>query len=121
MQPAHGGHWLERQDVGGVTVVRVKTRRLRDDAATAEIFHTITQLVDAVGRRNLVLDLAAVEEIASVGLSKIIMLNRKTQAVQGRLALCGMFPVVAEVFQVAHLDEILAIYPGEQEAVQSFG
>jgi anti-sigma B factor antagonist len=120
MPEKHGGHWLEREDLGDVTVVRVKARALQDDDTTAEMFRQVFSLVNAVGRHNLVLNLGAVEYVASLALGKLVLLNRKAEAAQGRLALCHLTRAVADALEVTHLADVLTVYPDEQEAVRSF-
>jgi len=119
MPETHGGHWLEREDVGDVTVVRLKLARPHDDDAQA-LFRQIYSLVDDMGRRNVVLSLGPVEYLPSMALGKLVMLNRKTQVARGRLALCRLSPGVSEIMQVTHLEEIFLIYATEEEAVNSF-
>jgi anti-sigma B factor antagonist len=117
----HGSHWLEREDFGDVTVVRIKVPRLGDDDTTKDIFDQINTLVSQVGRRNLVLNLVGPEHLPSLALGKLVMLNRRTEAANGRLALCGLAPMAAEALEVTHLTELFHIYGSEPEAVQSFG
>jgi anti-sigma B factor antagonist len=119
MPSGHGGHWLEREDRGAVTVVRLKVRQLQDDELTQDLFHQIYSLVD-LGRRNLVLDLGAVEQLASVALGKLVMLNRKAQAVQGRLALCALTDTALATLQATHLADRFGIYPDEEAALLVF-
>jgi hypothetical protein len=38
MSEKHGSHWLEREDFGEVTVVRLKVPQLRDDDTTRDLF-----------------------------------------------------------------------------------
>jgi anti-anti-sigma factor len=118
--PSHGGHWLEREDKGDVTVVRLKLARVGDEDAQT-LFKQIYSLVDDMGRRNLVLSLSLVEYLPSMALGKLVMLNRKTQIARGRLALCQLSPGVAEILEVTHLNEIFTIYPTEEDALRSFG
>src|SRR5689334_3544384 len=115
----HGGHFLEREDIGDVSVVRLKLPRVRDDDAQ-EFFKQIYSLVDDMHRRNLVLSLGPVEYLPSMALGKLVMLNRKAQAAQGRLALCQLSAGVAEILAVTRLNELFNIYPTEPEAVKSF-
>jgi len=115
----HGGHFLEREDIGDVSVVRLKLPRVRDDDAQ-EFFKQIYSLVDDMHRRNVVLSLGPVEYLPSMALGKLVMLNRKAQAAQGRLALCQLSPGVAEILEVTRLNELFNIYPTEAEAVKSF-
>jgi hypothetical protein len=73
-----------------VTVVRVGARALQDDETTDDLFRQVCSLADAVGRHNLVLNLGAVEFMATRALGKLALLNRNAQAAQGRLALCQL-------------------------------
>lgn len=118
MTGRHGTtHWLEREDFDEVTVVRLKTPRILDDDMTRAIFDPIYSLVSDMGRNNLVLNLAAVEYLPSTALGKLVMLNRKVQAGNGRLALCQLSPTVAEILESTHLNELFNIYATEQEAL----
>lgn len=119
MTAAHGGHWLERQDVGDVTLVRIKLARLNDDDAHG-LFKQIYSLVDDMGRRNLAIDLHAVEFLPSMALGKLVMLNRKAQAGGGRMALYALTADVNELMEVTHLDGLFSIYRTEEEALASF-
>jgi anti-anti-sigma factor len=120
MSSQHGSHWLERADFGAMTVVRLKPTRIVDDDATRAVFDPIYSLVDDVGRNQLVLNLAAAEYLSSMGLGKLVMLNRKVQAGNGRLALCHLSPAVESSLESAHLKQLFNIYATEQEALQSF-
>jgi anti-anti-sigma factor len=119
MSSTHGGHWLQREDLGNVTVVRINVPRLDDDDTTRAVFETIYTLVDTVGRNKLVVNLANVKAMLSLGMGKLVMLNRKAQAAGGRLALCHLTPVVAESVNAVHLDRLLTLYDTEAEAVQA--
>jgi anti-sigma B factor antagonist len=121
MKAPHAHPWLDREDIGGVTVVRVKPPQLSDDELTRAIFQQIYSLVDDFGYHHLVLDLTAVRHLGSMALGKLVMLNRKVQATQGRLALCGLTPAVAQALEITHLNQFFGIYTDDQEARQSFG
>ena len=120
MSSKHGSHWLEREDFGGVTVVRLKPHKNVDDDTTRAVFDPIYSLVDAVGRNNLVLNLGAAEYLPSLALGKLVLLNRKAQAGNGRLALCQVSPPVESSLDSTDLKPLFHIYATEQEAVQSF-
>jgi anti-sigma B factor antagonist len=119
MPSTHGGHWLERDDRGDVTVVRLKLLRLGDDDAQA-VFKQVYSLVDDMGRSKLVLSLGPVEYLPSMALGKLVMLNRKAQAAGGRLALCQLTAGAREILDATHLSQLFHLYGTEQEAVQSF-
>ena len=120
MSGKHGTHWLEREDFGDVTVVRLKTPTVLDDDTLRAVFEPIYTLVGAVGRTKLILNLATAGYLPSMGLGKLLMLNRKVQAVGGRLALCQLTPAVEEVLEATHVKDLFEIYAGEPEALQSF-
>jgi anti-sigma B factor antagonist len=120
MSSKHGSHWLEREDFGDVTVVRLKTPKLLDDDTSREVFNPIYSLVADVGRSRLVLNLATVEYLSSMALGKLVMLNRKAQAGNGVLALCHLSPNAESILDSTHLKDLFTIYTTEQEALQSF-
>ena len=120
MASEHRSHWLERADFGAVTVVRLKPAGVVDDDATRAVFDPICGLVDEDGRNQLVLNLAASEYLSSLGLGRLVGLNRKVHAGNGRLALCHLSPAVEGGLESAHLKQLFSIYVTEQEALQSF-
>jgi anti-anti-sigma factor len=120
MSRKYESHWLERHDFGDVTVVRLKTPKLLDEETVRAVFDPIYALVGEVGRSKLVLSLAAVEQLTSLVLSKLVMLSRKAQAGDGGLVLCQLHPTVQEVLEVTRLTDLFGIYATEEEAVRSF-
>ena len=119
MSSKHGSHWLEREDQGKVTVVRFKTPKILDEETAREVFDPIYTIV-GIGRNELVLNLAAVEYLPSMALGKLVMLNRKVEAANGRLALCHLTPAVQEVLEATHLNTLFNIFATEQAALQYF-
>src|SRR5688572_15630595 len=101
-------HWLEREDFDKATVVRLKTPKLLDEDTLRAVFDPIYTIV-GIGRARLVLNLAAVEYLPSMALGKLVMLNRKAEAANGRLALCCLTPIVAETLASTHLDSLFNI------------
>jgi anti-sigma B factor antagonist len=120
MSGKHGSHWLEREDFGAVTVARLKAAKRLDDDTSRAVFDPIYSLVADVGRSRLVLNLAGVEWLSSMALGKLVMLRRKAQAGNGRLALCHLSPTVENTLETTHLKDLFTIYATEQEALRSF-
>ena len=119
MAEKHSTHWLEREDVGAVTVVRFQVDQLRDDDDTRTIFASLYSLMEAMHRNRLVLDLGRVEYAASLALGKLVMLNRKAQADGGWLGLCRLTPQVLDVLEVTHLKDLFHIHPTETGALEA--
>jgi anti-sigma B factor antagonist len=121
MSTKHGTHWLEREDIGAVTVVRLKTVQVQDEDTLRTVFDLIYKLITEMGRNQLVLNLAAADFLPSMGLGKLVMLNRKIQAASGRLALCHLAPLVQESLEHTRLTSLFNIYATEAEAVEAVG
>jgi anti-sigma B factor antagonist len=119
MSSKHGSHWLEREDFDAVTVVRLRIPKALDDDTIRVAFEPIST-VCGIGRSLLVLNLTAVEYLPSMGVGKLVMLNRRVQAANGRMALCCLSPAVKEVLESTHLNDLFNIYATEQEALRSF-
>jgi anti-anti-sigma factor len=119
MSTTHGSHWLEREDFDTVTVVRLKTPKVVDDDTMRAVFEPIYNICD-IGRTRLILNLAPVEHLPSMGLGKLVMLNRKVQAGSGRLALCHLTQTVKDLLDTTNVSQLLNLYATEQEALQSF-
>lgn len=120
MMTNQASHGLEREDFGDVTIVRLRVTRLDDDETTRSLFGQIDSLVHDVGRRYLVLNLSMPEYLPSLAIGKLILLNRRTHAAHGRLALCNLSWTAAEVLDATQLTELFRIYGTERDALQSF-
>ena len=120
MSSKHGSHWLEREDFGSVTVVRLKTPKTLDEDTIRAVFEPIYSLVGEMGRNQLILSLDAVEHLPSLAVGMLVMLNRKVQATNGRLTLCQLTPAVQETLERTRLTELFTICTTEEEALKSF-
>jgi anti-anti-sigma factor len=119
MRETQPGQWLEREDFGDMTVLRVKTPTLHDDETTDALFEQTSQIVDAGGRSRLVLNLEGVGFMASAAIGKLILLMRKAALAGGKLTLCNLSRPIEEVLRVSRLSDILVSYSDEKEALQT--
>ena len=71
-------------------------------------------------RRSIVLNFTNVEFLSSAALGKLITLDRKVKAHQGRLKLSNIRPEILEVFQITKLNKVFDIRGEEAEAVAAF-
>ena len=111
---------LEVEDIGDVTVINFVDRKILDEQNIQVIGEQLFSLVDQDGRRKLLLNFGNVEYLSSAALGKLITLNKKLQAVGGRLILCNIDPQIFEVFEITKLDKFFNIQKEEQAALQSF-
>jgi anti-sigma B factor antagonist len=119
MSEKHASHWLEREDIGDITVVRFKTPKVMDEETIRVVFEQIYAVCDA-GRSKLVVNLAVTNLLPSMALGKLVMLNRKVEAAKGRLALCRLSQYAEETLTITRLLPLFNVYGTEQSALQSF-
>ena len=112
-------HWLEREDVGDLTVLRVQAPLLRADDATEGVFDAACALVDATGRSRLVLNLERVALLASAAVGRLVLLMRKAASAGGKLVLCKASRPVEGILRLCHLSDVLPSYADEQEALRA--
>lgn len=111
---------LEREDVGDVTVLRMKVPTLYADEITEALFDQSYAVVEQSHRHNVVLSLEGVGYFASMALGKLVRLMQKTRQAGGKLVLCKLSRPLVEVLRITHLADILLSYDDEQQAIQSF-
>lgn len=111
---------LEVEDNGDIAVVNFVDKKILDEQNIQMIGDDLFRLVDELGRRKILLNFSKVEFLSSAALGKLITLNRKVQAVRGKLILCSIMPDIKEVFQITKLDKLFTIHADEQAALQAF-
>jgi anti-sigma B factor antagonist len=91
---------LEATRHGDAVVV---SARGRIDHASAETFKMALgpHLAQSGPGRPLVLDLGAVDYIASVGLRVLMLASRQVRAQGGKIAVAALGPLVREIFEIS--------------------
>ncbi len=56
-------------------------------------------------------DLSGVEYISSVGLRVLMLASKQAKAQGGALAVCGLQPVVREIFEISRFNLVLPVFP----------
>ena len=111
---------LEVEDSGDVSVVHFVDKKILDEQNIQMIGDDLFRLVDELGRRKILLNFGNVEFLSSAALGKLITMNRKVQAVRGKLILCNISKEIREVFEITKLDKFFKIMKEEQQALQAF-
>jgi anti-sigma B factor antagonist len=104
-----------------VMVVSFNEAMVLDALQVQEIGETLYQLVDGRACRKLVLDLSKVQMLSSAALGVLITLKKKSDAIKGKVVLCGIRKEPMRAFTITHLNKVLDIRPNEQEALAIFG
>ncbi len=111
---------LEVTDVGDVTVVRFRNRRITEDIDIQELGNEMFGLVENDKRQKLVLNFSAVEFLGSAALGKLITLDRKVKAQGGTMKLSNIGPSIYEVFAITRLNRFFDIKDDEADALAAF-
>ena len=109
---------LQTETIGDVLVVNFIDRKILDEQNIQIIGEQLFGLVDQ--NQKILLNFSNVEYLSSAALGKLIALNKKVKAADGRLILCSIDPNIYEVFELTRLDQILKIETDEQKALQAF-
>jgi anti-sigma B factor antagonist len=87
----------------------------------SEAMGRIQQVQQAVGdSTRLVLNLTRLRLVSSMFLGMLVVLQRRVQAVNGKVKLCGLHSDALDVFRASKLDTVFEICADEQSALNSF-
>src|ERR1051325_4695096 len=100
---------IETEDIGDVSIVRFVDRRILDEQVIQWIGDDLFHLVDALGRRKVLLHFGTHEFMSSAVLGKFITLHRKLNAVRGKLVLYAIPNDTLDIFLITKLDKIFMI------------
>ena len=99
---------LEVQTTDDLAVVKLTSHSL-NDTNVQDLGEQLFRLVEEQGQRNLHLDLSDVRFVPSMGLGKLVALNKKVRGVGGHLALVNVPASVYEAIQATRLDKLLDV------------
>lgn len=99
--------------IDGGVALRVSGRL---DGATAPQLEKPLLAQFAGSSERVLLDLAGLDYVSSAGLRVFLMGAKRARQVGGRLVLCGLQPMVGEVFQMSGFGRILDIVATEADA-----
>ncbi len=89
-------------------------------AAESALMDAYTE-ASADGAETVVLDFSGLEYMNSSGIGLLVTLLIRANRQQQRLVACCMSEHYRQIFQLTRLDEAIAIYPGEAEALAAAG
>ena len=88
--------------------------------SSEEALREFVESLLAQGKRQVILDLAKVSDIDDAGVKTLLILAQKCLGAGGRLALFGLNPAHAAIYEAAHLASSIGNYRSEVDAVNSF-
>jgi anti-sigma B factor antagonist len=107
---------IQADDVGKAVVLRVAGRM---DAETSVEFETTCESWINRGAKHLVVDLAGLQYVSSMGLSKFLAVAKALQPKSGSLSLCHLEGVPRQVFEMTRLIQLFPVFDSVEAAVAS--
>jgi anti-sigma B factor antagonist len=109
------------KEVGEVAVVDfINSQLMYGTSEIEEIGGELNRLISDDGHTKVVLDFSNVQYVSSTMLAKLVSVERHLEIAKGRLALCGLGPILMDTFRIGHLDRVFAIYDDLETAIRSF-
>ncbi len=90
-----------------------------DTQAASELDQALQSSVSA-GRINLVVDMAEVDHISSVGLRSLAAVLVKTRAEGGDMKIAALNARVTRVFKIIGFDVLMSVYDTSEAAIADF-
>lgn len=111
---------LDVSESGAVTIVRFVEKKILDETSIQEMGQELFSLVEERGKKNILLNFTNVEFLSSAALGKLITLDKKVKAHQGKLKLSNIRPEIYEVFAITKLNKLFDIKDDEAGALAAF-
>lgn len=113
-------HRIQLTEIGSVTVVQFKDKKIIDPSVIDELGEELFALVDRDQRKSIVLNFANVDFLSSATINNLIKLDRKCRGIKGTVRLSNLKRDIHEVIKVLRLDKLFSIHAEESEAVAAF-
>src|SRR5690606_7341007 len=107
---------MEFEDQGLVKVGTIRASSVLGAGNVAEFGNEVLAYIAEHPGVNLILNFEHVGYLSSAVLNELLRINKAIQASKGNLRLCGMSPVILEVFQITNLDRLFTIHSDGLEA-----
>lgn len=116
---------IDCTEEAGVRIVRFRDRQLFDEPTVREVTDQILAQIPRESEQasepfRMILDLSGVELVSSSMLGKLILLQRRVQAVQGSLRLCELSANIQATLRSTNLDRLFKVTRDRREAMDSF-
>ena len=102
----------ERRD--GDILILSPAGRIDNDTSPAFQARLLAALTPAAA---VLVDFSAIEYISSAGLRALMMGSKQAKAVNGRLAVAALGPVVKEIFEISRFSLVVQVFDTSTEAL----
>jgi anti-anti-sigma factor len=107
---------IEETSIGGIKTTAIFGRL---DSVTSSGYETELMALLQDGRKAMLIDLAGLDYLSSAGIRVLLVLFKHAADAKVSMAILRPPAHVAEILEIAGLDDILTIYPSAEEAAQS--
>jgi anti-anti-sigma factor len=105
---------IERTQVDGKVVLHVAGRM---DADNATLFERQCESCIAEGVTSLVINLADLKYVSSMGLRSFVMIGQKLREKGGDFRICCVTGLVRQVFEITRLNRVLLLHDSLESAL----
>lgn len=105
---------IERTQVDGKVVLHVAGRM---DADNAILFEQQCESCIAEGVSNLIINLADLKYVSSMGLRSFVMIGQKLREKGGDFRICCVTGLVRQVFEITRLNRVLPLHDSLESAL----
>lgn len=105
---------IERTEVDGKVVLHVTGRM---DAENAVLFERECESCIAEGVSSLVIDLADLKYVSSMGLRSFVVVGQKLREKGGDFRICRLTGLVKQVFEITRLNQVLPLHDSLESAL----
>ena len=100
----------------GNIAVAIPAGRL-DHSSAADFEQGLLPLVEDPQVTGLIVDLANVEYISSMGLRVLMLAAKAMRGRKARIAAVALQPIVAEIFAISRFDSVFEMFPSLRDAL----
>ncbi len=100
------------EEKGDVVVVRVEGRL--DAASSPQLEKKINSIIES-GHFKLIFNFAGVAYLSSAGMRLMLSVSKKLKNLEGKMVVCNLNEEVMDVIKMAGFNQVLEIYPSEEE------
>jgi anti-anti-sigma factor len=107
------------RDLAEITVIDLSGRMIGN--ASNEFLVTASAVIVEGGTRKMIVNMKALEQCDSMGISALLRLHGSLQNMEGKLILCNLNELVTKVFALTHINEVMNIVAVEDDALEALG
>ena len=109
---------ISEEKIADVLAVRIKGRLDGSTSKTLEEY--LLKQIDA-GERVVILDLAHLDYINSVGLRVFMMAAKRLKVLRGKIVVCSLQAPIRQVFEVSGFASLFPMFDDRDAAVKGVG